>query len=151
MVVPNWRGVMAPPGISDEDREAIITMIEEMHDSPEWQEALETNGWTDFLQTGDEYETFLEEENQRVKKSSARWGSPVERSPERSEPEGEARTAPQPGFLGPRIFAVAILAFGLFVLFGTFQISGGRASARPDRGSFPWSWPWDCWSSGRCS
>jgi putative tricarboxylic transport membrane protein len=43
---------------------------------------------------------------------------------ERSEPEGGARTYPQPGFLGPRIFAVALLAFGLFILFGTFQISG---------------------------
>jgi putative tricarboxylic transport membrane protein len=43
---------------------------------------------------------------------------------ERSEPEGGARTDPQPGFLGPRIFAVALLAFGLFLLFGTFQISG---------------------------
>ena len=74
VVVPNWRGVMAPPGISDEDREAIIAMIEEMHDSPEWQEALDTNGWTDFLQTGDEYETFLEEENQRVEEVLGEMG-----------------------------------------------------------------------------
>jgi putative tricarboxylic transport membrane protein len=43
---------------------------------------------------------------------------------ERSEPEGEARTYPHPGFLGPRIFAVTLLAFGLFVLFGAFQVSG---------------------------
>lgn len=43
---------------------------------------------------------------------------------ERSDPEGGAQTDPQPGFLGLRIFAVALLAFGLFVLFGTFQISG---------------------------
>ncbi len=42
---------------------------------------------------------------------------------ERHEPEGETRTAPRLSFLGPRIFAVAILAFGLFVLLGTFQIS----------------------------
>ncbi len=33
--------------------------------------------------------------------------------------------APELSFLGPRVFAVAILAFGLFVLFGTFRISGG--------------------------
>jgi putative tricarboxylic transport membrane protein len=43
---------------------------------------------------------------------------------ERSDPESGARTEPQPSFLGPRIFALALLAFGLFVLFGTFQISG---------------------------
>jgi putative tricarboxylic transport membrane protein len=58
--------VVAPPQISEEDREAIVGMIEEMRDSSEWQETLEENGWTDFFQTGDEYETFLEEENQRV-------------------------------------------------------------------------------------
>ena len=34
------------------------------------------------------------------------------------------RTEPQLSFLGLRIFAAAILAFGLVVLFGTFQISG---------------------------
>ena len=66
LVVPNWRGVVAPPQISNEDREAITAMIEELHDSSEWQETLEENGWTDFFQTGEEYETFLEEENQRV-------------------------------------------------------------------------------------
>jgi putative tricarboxylic transport membrane protein len=66
LVVPNWRGVVAPPQISNEDREAITAMIERMHDSSEWQETLETNDWTDFFQTGEEYETFLEEENQRV-------------------------------------------------------------------------------------
>jgi putative tricarboxylic transport membrane protein len=67
LVVPNWRGVVAPPDISDEDREAVVGMIEEMHDTPEWQETLKTNGWTDFYQTGEEYETFLAEENQRVR------------------------------------------------------------------------------------
>jgi putative tricarboxylic transport membrane protein len=67
LVVPNWRGVMAPPDISAEDREAIVGMIEKMHDTSEWQETLEANGWTDFFQTGEEYETFLDEENQRVR------------------------------------------------------------------------------------
>ena len=67
LVVPNWRGVVAPPQISNEDREAITAMIEELHDSSEWQETLEENGWTDFFQIGDEYETFLDEENQRVR------------------------------------------------------------------------------------
>jgi putative tricarboxylic transport membrane protein len=66
VTLPNWRGVVAPPDISDEDREAIIAMIEQMHDSPEWQETLETNNWTDFFQTGDEFAAYLDEENERV-------------------------------------------------------------------------------------
>ena len=46
-----------------------------------------------------------------------------EETREQREPESGAQTAPQLSFLGPRLFAVAILAFGLFVLYGTFQIS----------------------------
>jgi putative tricarboxylic transport membrane protein len=37
-----------------------------MHDSPEWQQALESNGWTDFFKTGDEFSTFLNDEITRI-------------------------------------------------------------------------------------
>jgi len=47
---------------------------------------------------------------------------------ERREPEGRPSRL---SFLGPRVFAVVILAFGLFVLLGTFQISG-KSGYRPD-------------------
>jgi putative tricarboxylic transport membrane protein len=66
VVFSNWRGVVAPPDISDEDRDAIIAMVEEMHETAEWQEALEANNWTDFFMTGDEFGEYLEEENMRV-------------------------------------------------------------------------------------
>ena len=52
----NWRGVLAPPGISDERRDELIAYLEEMHDSPEWQQALEDNGWIDAFKTGDEFD-----------------------------------------------------------------------------------------------
>lgn len=66
VVISNWRGVMAPPEISDADRDAIVGMIEKMHDSDAWQEALTSNGWTDLLKTGDEYGDFLAQEQTRV-------------------------------------------------------------------------------------
>jgi putative tricarboxylic transport membrane protein len=66
LVFTNWRGVLAPPGISGERREELIAMLEEMHDSPEWQRALEDNGWTDTFRTGDEFTAFLEEQDRRV-------------------------------------------------------------------------------------
>lgn len=66
VVISNWRGVVAPPGISDTQRDAIVGMVEEMHGSASWEAALESNGWTDFYQTGDEFATFLDEEEQRV-------------------------------------------------------------------------------------
>jgi putative tricarboxylic transport membrane protein len=64
--ITNWRGVVAPPEIEPEEREAIIAAIEKLHDSPEWQQALERNEWTDFFRTGEEFQAFIDSENQRV-------------------------------------------------------------------------------------
>jgi putative tricarboxylic transport membrane protein len=66
LVFLNWRGVLAPPEISDERRDELISYLQEMHDSDGWQKALETNGWTDDFKTGDEFATFLEEQDERV-------------------------------------------------------------------------------------
>ncbi|MBG6217749.1 putative tricarboxylic transport membrane protein [Arthrobacter sp. CAN_A6] len=66
LVFTNWRGIVAPPGVSDADRDRLIAALEEMHGTPEWQEALETNGWSDAFLTGEEFATFLTEQDQRV-------------------------------------------------------------------------------------
>ena len=66
LLFTNWRGLVAPPGLSDEDRDALITAIEDMHATPGWKEALEQNGWTDAFITGDEYEQFMVEQDKRV-------------------------------------------------------------------------------------
>ncbi len=66
LVFTNWRGVMAPPGISDKRRDELIAFLEEMHASPEWQQVLEDNKWIDEFKTGDEFGTFLEEQDDRV-------------------------------------------------------------------------------------
>jgi putative tricarboxylic transport membrane protein len=66
VVLDNWRGLMAPPDISPEQRDAVVGLTTEMHDSQGWKDALETNGWTDFFQTGDEYASFVESETGRV-------------------------------------------------------------------------------------
>ena len=58
-----------------------------------------------------------------------------EKPREQGEPEGGVRTETQPSFLGPRIFAVAILTFGLFVLYGTTRISSGSGYS-PDGPKF---------------
>jgi len=66
VVLENWRGVMGAPDLSDADREAVVGLITEMHDSEAWQAALEENGWSDFFQAGDEFATFLGEEQTRI-------------------------------------------------------------------------------------
>ena len=66
VVLPNWRGVMAPPDISTEQRDAVVALIEKMHASPQWQDALKKNGWEDFFKKGDEFRTFVDQESQRA-------------------------------------------------------------------------------------
>lgn len=66
LVFTNWRGVLAPPGISEERREELIAMLVEMHGTKEWQQALEDNGWIDAFKTGDDFTKFLEEQDARV-------------------------------------------------------------------------------------
>lgn len=66
LVFNNWRGVLAPPGISDEARDRLIELVVEMHETDAWQQAMADNGWIDALQTGDEFEQFLTEEDARV-------------------------------------------------------------------------------------
>ena len=66
LVFTNWRGVLAPPGIDQATRDYLIDLFTQMHDTPEWREALERNGWTDNFATGDEFEAFLVEQDTRV-------------------------------------------------------------------------------------
>lgn len=66
LVFNNWRGVLAPPGISEERQDELIALVEEMHATDEWQQAMADNGWIDALQTGDEFGEFLASEDARV-------------------------------------------------------------------------------------
>jgi putative tricarboxylic transport membrane protein len=62
----NWRGIVAPPGISDEDKQALTDAVDAMHESPEWEEVLTENGWTDAYLTETEFDTFLDEQTTAV-------------------------------------------------------------------------------------
>jgi putative tricarboxylic transport membrane protein len=66
LVFLNWRGVLAPPEISEARAEELVGYFEEMHESAEWQEVVADNGWTDDFKTGDEFGTFIEEQDERV-------------------------------------------------------------------------------------
>jgi putative tricarboxylic transport membrane protein len=66
LVFTNWRGIVAAPGISEEETQRHIDLITEMHGSDGWKQALEDNGWTDAFMTGDEFTDFLGEESDRV-------------------------------------------------------------------------------------
>ncbi|MDN5853901.1 MAG: tripartite tricarboxylate transporter substrate binding protein [Actinomycetia bacterium] len=66
LVFTNWRGILAPPGLSDDERDDLIALVEEMHESKGWQDALEANGWIDAFATGDDFGKFLKAQDERV-------------------------------------------------------------------------------------
>ena len=66
LTLSNWRCVAAAPGISSEQRAALVSLMDHMRASSEWQEILAKNNWTDMYLTGPEFEQFLAQENTRV-------------------------------------------------------------------------------------
>ncbi|TWD84642.1 putative tricarboxylic transport membrane protein [Kribbella amoyensis] len=66
LVFTNWRGIVAPPEISAEDKQVWIDALTKMHESKEWKAELVKHGWTDAFVTGDEFGTFLADQDKRV-------------------------------------------------------------------------------------
>ena len=62
----NWRGLVAAPELSDADVESVRALVDELHGTDAWQQALEENGWLDFYKTGTEAEEFFRSEGERV-------------------------------------------------------------------------------------
>jgi len=62
----NWRGIVAPPGLDEAGRTELVDAFTALRGSPEWAQALETNGWDDAFLTGDDFGAFLASENDRV-------------------------------------------------------------------------------------
>lgn len=62
----NWRGVVAPPGLSAHEERTLTDMLVDMHDSQAWEDAAQANAWDDTFLTGAEFDEFLREESNRV-------------------------------------------------------------------------------------
>lgn len=60
----NWRGFVAPPGISAEAEAEYLDIVEELHASPEWEKTLKRNNWTDSYMVGDELDRFIADESE---------------------------------------------------------------------------------------
>ena len=66
LVLTNWRSVVAPPGITDAQKKALVDTIEKMVKSESWKTVLKQKGWDDAYLPGDEFAAFLKEEQTRV-------------------------------------------------------------------------------------
>ncbi|HEX7022338.1 MAG TPA: tripartite tricarboxylate transporter substrate-binding protein, partial [Trueperaceae bacterium] len=64
--VANWRGVVAPPGISADERAALVEAMDKMVATDAWQQTLEQYNWNGYYLSGDAFDDFLASEKQRV-------------------------------------------------------------------------------------
>ena len=56
----NWRGFFGAPGLSAEKTAQYQAALEQMYDTPEWEEVRSRNGWVNIHNSGDDFRTFLE-------------------------------------------------------------------------------------------
>ena len=66
LVLTNWRSVVAPPGITEAQKKALVDTVEKMAKSESWKTVLKQKGWDDAYLAGDEFAAFLKQEQTRV-------------------------------------------------------------------------------------
>lgn len=62
VVFVNWRGFFAAPGLSPEKRDAYIELLDAMLATPEWEAVRKRNGWVNIFNAGDDFVSFLEDQ-----------------------------------------------------------------------------------------
>lgn len=59
----NWRAVMAPPGIDDAQRAALIDAVGKMVEGGTWQATLKQKDWMNLYLSGDDFANYLANQN----------------------------------------------------------------------------------------
>jgi putative tricarboxylic transport membrane protein len=67
VVLTNWRGIVAPPGLTDAERDDIVAFVDEVRATPAWKANVERFGWTEVARSGADFDAFLQSEQERVK------------------------------------------------------------------------------------
>jgi putative tricarboxylic transport membrane protein len=62
----NWRAIVAPPGIDDAQKTALLDTVDAMVKSEGWQTVLKERNWLDLYLAGDEFAAFLADEDARI-------------------------------------------------------------------------------------
>jgi putative tricarboxylic transport membrane protein len=62
----NWRGIFGAPGITPQQRDALVKLVKSATETPAWKATLEKLDWTPVFLPGDEYKKFLDEDTKRV-------------------------------------------------------------------------------------
>ena len=66
LVIANWRSVMAPPGLTPEQKKSLAELVAKMVQAPAWKEILKQKGWEDAFMPSEVFTAFLKQEQARV-------------------------------------------------------------------------------------
>ncbi|WP_431152455.1 Bug family tripartite tricarboxylate transporter substrate binding protein [Acidovorax facilis] len=72
--IGNWRGVYGAPGITAEQRKALIDALSKTFKHKAWQDSMEKNGWTPAWMAGDEFANFVDAEFASMRATMAKSG-----------------------------------------------------------------------------
>jgi putative tricarboxylic transport membrane protein len=62
----NWRGVFGAPGITPQQRAALVKLVRDATETPAWKQTLDRLGWSPFFLGGEAFNAFLDEDTGRV-------------------------------------------------------------------------------------
>ncbi|MFC9963878.1 Bug family tripartite tricarboxylate transporter substrate binding protein [Nocardia ignorata] len=62
----NWRGFVAPPGLSEQEQKELIDIVTEMTRTESWRDAVARNRWQETFLAGEAFRQFLAEEQTRI-------------------------------------------------------------------------------------
>jgi putative tricarboxylic transport membrane protein len=117
VVLENWRGVFAAPGIEPEHRAWWMTLLERMRATPMWQNFLQANGWQDGFLPGDAFKQFIAAEEAQNTQTLTRLGMVG----------GHGGHAPVGPWAFPTIIGVAGAAAVAAVTMETLKAPAGQA------------------------
>lgn len=66
IVFSDWKGVFSAPGVNDADKERLNLVFEKLSRSDAWASAIQENAWQHAYLSGDEFQTFVELEINRI-------------------------------------------------------------------------------------
>jgi len=121
----NWRALVAPPGLSDAEQDALAARVARMASSEAWRQALAQNGWEDLFLDGPAFRQFLLAEQARVTDVLARLNSG---SPARHASAFMVTPSTIPTLV-VAVLAIAVIAL-LVARRGTWQTARGVSARR---------------------
>jgi putative tricarboxylic transport membrane protein len=71
----NWRSVVAPPGLSDDERARLVDLVTSVVRSRSWADLLARYRWIDRFLAGDAFDSFAAAEEARVRDVLAQFGT----------------------------------------------------------------------------